>query len=309
MKVSVIIPNYNTAHYLSDSIDSVLQSNFKDYEIIVVDDGSVDDTPEVVKKYGHLENFSCIFQQNKGLAGARNTGIKSAKGDYLVFLDSDDIILPDKLFLQSDFLDKNPDYEAVYSSSVFYKDGESNFKIATHFPNYYDYILKPLLFGNFIHVNAIMVKRAAVIEVGLFDEKLRELEDWDLWLRLSLVECKFHHQDFVLSEVRLRKGSMTSNQKKMNTTMVKVLEKNIPYLKKNFPKDKKLWATAKAALLQYKLQAEQKSNFNQEVIHGVSELGIGFLPTALKFLIKRYMNNIINFENKTTSRLEEVWNE
>lgn len=307
--ISIIIPNYNTAHYLVEAIDSVYKSTLQDFEIIVVDDGSKDDSDAVVAPFQQLENFRYIEQENRGLAGARNTGIREAKGEYLVFLDSDDIILPDKLFLQSEFLNANPAYDAVYSASVFFKDGEPAYKIETNFPNFSGQILQQLLYGNFIHVNAIMLKKEAVLKAGLFDEGLRELEDWDLWLRLSIAGSKFYYQHEVLSEVRLRKGSMTSNQIKMNATMVKVLEKNIPLLKKVYPNNKVLLVHANAALLQYKILANQKYQYNRYLLDTISEVGIIFLPTALKLFIKRYISNLYKFENKTTSRLEKVWNE
>lgn len=307
--VSIIIPNYNTAHYLIEAIDSVYKSTFQDFEVIVVDDGSKDNSDAVVATYLQLENFKYIKQANKGLAGARNTGIREAKGEYLVFLDSDDIILPKKFSLQTAFLNANPAYDAVYSSSIFFKDGEPGTKITTSFPNYSGHILKQLLYGNFIHVNTIMLRKEAVLKAGLFDESLRELEDWDLWLRLSITGSKFYHQDIVLSEVRLRKGSMTSNQIKMNATMVRVLEKNIPPLKKAYPENKVVLTHANVAILQYKLLANQKSKYNQNLIQSVSELGITFLPTALKLFIKRYVSSMYKFENKTTSELEKVWNE
>ncbi|WP_017729793.1 glycosyltransferase family 2 protein [Nafulsella turpanensis] len=309
MKVSVIIPNYNTAIFLQEAIDSILQSDYDSFEVIVVDDGSKDNTPEVVANYIHLENFRCIYQQNKGLAGARNTGIKAASGNYLVFLDSDDIVLPAKLSMQARFLDCNLSYDAVYSSSAFFKDGEPGCKIETAFPNYAGHILQNLLYGNFIHVNSIMVRKDAVIRAGLFDELLRELEDWDLWLRLSVAGSRFYHQDSILSEVRLRKGSMTSNQTKMNATMVRVLEKNIPALEKIYPEDRKLHMAAKRAFFQYKLLANQKEGFTRKLYETVSGYGLQFLPVALKLFVKRCVAGFYSSENKTTSRLEQVWNE
>jgi len=307
--VSIIIPTYNTAHFLSDAIGSVLNSTLREFEIIVIDDGSIDNTEEVLTRYLTIPNFKFIQQGNMGLAGARNTGVRAASGKYLVFLDSDDIILPSKLEKQVSFLEQNLQFDAVYSSSVFFKDTAPEVKVLTGFPNYSGYVLKNLLYGNFIHVNAIMVRKKAVIRVGMFDDALRELEDWDLWIRMSIAGSCFYYQDCVLSEVRLRKGSMTSNQQRMNKTMVRVLEKNFPALKESTNYDKSLIKCAHEAILLYRLKAGESEDYNLQIFKAFKEVGLPFLPIASKLFIKRYASVIVKFENKTTKNLEKVWDE
>ena len=112
-KVSVIIPAYNAARYLPEAIDSVLTQTYQDCEIILVDDGSTDDTAEVVSRYGTRVTY--VQQSNQGVGAARNTGIDLARGDYLVFQDADDVLLPGKLEVQASFLDQHPDVDAVFS--------------------------------------------------------------------------------------------------------------------------------------------------------------------------------------------------
>lgn len=97
-KISVIIPTYNRAHYVSQAIDSVLAQTFTDYEILVIDDGSIDNTKEVLQSY--LDKITYIYQENKGVSAARNTGLRLARGEWIAFLDSDDIWLPEKLEVQ-----------------------------------------------------------------------------------------------------------------------------------------------------------------------------------------------------------------
>ena len=110
-KVSVIIPSYNRAHFLGDSIESILRQTFQDFEIIVVDDGSIDETPEVVGRY---PNIHFIRQSNSGISAARNTGLSAASGKYIVFLDSDDLLLPEALKIGSDALDIHSECAFVY---------------------------------------------------------------------------------------------------------------------------------------------------------------------------------------------------
>ncbi len=112
-KVSVIIATYNRTHFVCEAIESVLNQTFPDFEIIVIDDGSIDNTKQVLEKYASRIQY--IFQENKGRAEARNTGIKNAKCEYIAFLDDDDIWLPNKLEKQVIFLDSHPDIELVYT--------------------------------------------------------------------------------------------------------------------------------------------------------------------------------------------------
>src|SRR4030042_587586 len=112
-KVSVIITTYNRVHFVCEAIDSVLNQTFKDFEIIVVDDGSTDNTKEALKRYS--KNIFYIYQSNKGRSQARNTGLKVAKGDYIAFLDDDDIWVPHKLEKQVAFMDSNPNIGLVHT--------------------------------------------------------------------------------------------------------------------------------------------------------------------------------------------------
>jgi glycosyltransferase involved in cell wall biosynthesis len=308
MKVSVIIPNYNTAHYIEAAIESVLASQGADFEVIVVDDGSSDRSREVLAGYEADPRIRCIFQQNKGLAGARNTGIKAATGDYLVFLDSDDLVLPEKLALQAGYLDAHPEYEAVYSRSVCFVEDDPEELVPVNFPVYVGDIQDNLLYGNFIHVNSVMVRRMTVLDAGLFAEEFRELEDWDLWLRLSLRGGLFGFQDQVLSKVRLRKGSMTTQQERMNRTMLRVLEKHIAGMKTAArPIARLTWVKAYRALFMYRIIVGDTHRFFRELGKILWRLGLVFVYPALRLTARLLVNRIAPGTNKTTQAFEQVW--
>lgn len=305
--ISVIIPCYNSAHMVSHTLDSVLNSTHKDCEIILVNDGSNDNLSVVISRYLENNRIKYIEQENKGLPGARNTGIRNAKGQYLVFLDADDIIGPEKLSIQKKYLDENPSIDIVYSNSEWFIEDDINNTHKVNFPVYTQDILGKLIYGNFIHVNSVMVRKEAVEKAGLFDENLRELEDWDLWLRLALGGSKFGFTPGVHSKVRIRKGSMTSNQKKMNETMIKVLEKTINQIHTINPKNKStLLSAAYRAIAIYKLQANQRSGYLRFLCRTFYQQGIGFAPTLFKQAIK-YSFPFLQ-KNKTTSDIEKVWN-
>lgn len=308
VEISVIIPCYNSLQFVADAIDSVLQSSFRSYEILVIDDGSTEPVePHLTNKYPDVQNLHCIRQNNRGLSGARNTGIAHASGRYLVFLDADDIILPDKLSAQLNYLRSNPDIDIVYSYSEWFEAGDFQARFPVKFPVYEGQLLRHLLYGNFIHVNTILIPKEIVLEQGGFDESLRELEDWDLWLRLSLSDKTFGCIPSVLSKVRVHLGSMTSNQQKMNATMVRVLLKNKPLIlhkSKTFPGlDKDYYIS----LLNYCILAKQSTAFRKNFTEALSVLGVGFFYQASKLLVKKIRSFFFTPVNQTTKDLEHVW--
>src|SRR3989304_6831314 len=124
--VSIIIPTYNCQKYIRQAIESALAQTYKNIEIIVVDDGSSDNTREEIDDLISEKKISYIYQANKGLPGARNTGIKQSKGEYLVFLDSDDIILPEKIMSQVGFMKEHPQVCLVYSRYQYFKNDNLN---------------------------------------------------------------------------------------------------------------------------------------------------------------------------------------
>lgn len=182
--VSVIIPTYNKAQYLKKAVESVLNQTYKKIEVIVIDDGSTDNTAEIVKSFND-PRIIYFWKENKGPAVARNTGIKKAKGKYIVFLDSDDLWLKEKLETQIDFMEKNSEigllgtgcYEMTDKGKVIGK------KI---FPTSNEILQKDLIKYNPFIQSSIMTRKEIFDKVGLwYDEKFRESEDYDLWLRIA----------------------------------------------------------------------------------------------------------------------------
>jgi len=308
MKNSIIIPTFNTAHYLPDAIDSVLKSTMSEYEIIIIDDESTDNTKEIVIPY--LEKYSSIkyiYQKNKGLAGARNTGIENSSREYLVFLDSDDIILPDKLQIQSAYLDSHPEIDVCYSKSINFIENDIQNTFPAEFPVFEGDVLQNLWFGNFLHVNSVMVRREKVNAVGNFNPTYRELEDWDLWLRMALSGSRFAHIPETLSMVRVRKTSMTVNQAKMDNAMVKALVNIYTLLQKSaiYNEQKKNYFYALGLFM---IKAKS-ANFFMEMNKGLSSTGISFFSVYLKLILKKAVNPFLKNQNTTTKKLEEIWNE
>jgi glycosyltransferase involved in cell wall biosynthesis len=180
--VSVIIPTHNRAAWLKGAIDSVLNQHFTNYELIIIDDGSTDDTREMTTAYGNQIKY--FYQPNRGVSAARNLGIKQAKADLLTFLDSDDRWRKDKLSVQVDLIMKNPEVKICYTDEIWIRQGVrvNPKKIHQKFSGWIYQKCLPLCI---ISPSSVMIHREVLERVGLFDESLPVCEDYDLWLRVS----------------------------------------------------------------------------------------------------------------------------
>ena len=307
--ISVIIPCFNSLLFVGDAIDSVFQSTISSFEILVVDDGSQEPVePYLRARYPNAENLKCIRQENRGLSGARNTGIREAAGEFLVFLDADDLILPEKLNIQLQYLRANPAADIVYSMSEWFKENDPDHSFSVQFPIYEGDILTNLLYGNFIHVNSVMIPKKLVVEAGAFDESFKELEDWDLWLRLAIKSKNFACIRTILSKVRVHATSMTSNQLRMNNAMVRVMLKNKSGILTRHSSRNSIKICYYDALLQFCLLAKQKKTGWKFLLEAFRITGIGFSPKGLKFLLKWLRSLVYSPVNQTTKELEHVWN-
>ena len=221
-RVSVIVPAYNQSQYLGEAIRSVLAQDYGDFEVVVVDDGSTDDTRAVATGTGDAR-VRYVFQDNRGLSAARNTGIREARGSLLSFLDSDDAFLPRKLSLLVAALDERPDLGLVAGQAVLIDDrGQPLDEI---FDRGIPEDPSELLLGNPLHVGSVLLRREWQERVGLFDESLRSYEDWDLWLRLVRAECPTGWVPQPVSLYRFHGEQMTRLGDQMTTAAFAVLDK------------------------------------------------------------------------------------
>lgn len=183
--VSIILPTYNCAGFLPDSLGSILSQTFGSYEIIVVDDGSTDNTKEVLDPF--MEKIRYIgLKQNKGLPIARNVGIQSALGSYIAFIDADDLWLPEKLQTDIECFRMYPEVGMVYSKhiNVDEKGKIINRGTRRRLPSGNIFIQ---LFSdqNFVTTSTVVVKKDVFETTGLFDEQFFNCQDWDMWLRIA----------------------------------------------------------------------------------------------------------------------------
>jgi glycosyltransferase involved in cell wall biosynthesis len=181
--VSVIIPTFNRAHQIARAVASVLYQTFTDYEILVIDDGSEDATPEVIEPF--RSRVKCITHpRNRGVSASRNTGIRASQSPVIAFLDSDDYWLPDKLAAQISFFSEHPQAVACQTQESWIRRGVRVNPMKKHLKPSGE-IFEPSLRLCVVSPSSVAVKRSLLEEVGVFDEDFPVCEDYDLWLRIS----------------------------------------------------------------------------------------------------------------------------
>ncbi len=190
--ITVIMPTFNRAEYITEAVESVLCQSVNCFELIVIDDGSTDDTLKKLQCY--KDRIRIISTEHKGVSAARNIGIKEARGEWIAFLDSDDIWMPDKLEVQTDYISQNPEIiahtvNAAYSPDL--DDGLSSFETSSFFPEKNEGVVEnplpvQLEHSAFGRVQTILCSRESAIDAGMFDETLSINEDFNFMCKLAL---------------------------------------------------------------------------------------------------------------------------
>lgn len=246
--VTVVIPSFNMGWCVGVAIESVLNQDHPATEVVVVDDGSTDDTQQRLKAYGG--RIIVVSQPNRGLAAARNAGVMQARGELVVFLDADDLLLPGKLSAQAEALQAHPEWSAVYSDGwLATLQGRRIGRFSAEFtPGLFSHegaarLRHLLLRGQPPPVHCVMLRRAAMLEVGLFDESFTAREDLEFWLRFSAA----HALGYVTGEqvvYTVRAGSMSRTSARMQKQSARLYQ----CLRRD-PQFLGLPATERAALL------------------------------------------------------------
>lgn len=221
--VSVVIPSFNMADYLPFAIQSVLDQSYDNYEVVIVDDGSTDNTKEVVEKFLVNEKVNYFYQENCGLACARNAGIKVSNGEFIALCDADDVWSTDKLEKQMPGFAGSENIGVVYTNaapmSVAGEKGEPFIA-----KRYSGKITGKLLINNFVSGSASIIRRKCFDEVGFYDQTLTTGEDYDLWLRIS-TKYEYLYIDIVTYFYRSWEGQMSKNYRRMIENGIKIMEK------------------------------------------------------------------------------------
>ncbi len=240
-KVSVIIPTYNYGHFIKDAIDSVFNQTYKNIECIIIDNGSTDNTKEMIKPFLELTNFKYFETENKGVSNARNFGVQQSTGDLILFLDADDLIQINKLESAVNLFSFNHKIDLVYSEARYFKEASRSklyFNINCDDFNdkpwmktisgYGTELVKMQLGGNNFVISSPIFKKSILNKAMPFDNTLSHNEDWDFWLRLTLQNNNyiFDGNENALSLIRVHKTSASNNLFKMQINGLRVLLKN-----------------------------------------------------------------------------------
>lgn len=223
-KISVVIPAYNQEKFITETIESILNQTYKDFEIIVVDDGSTDCTKQKLEKFG--SKIKIIEQPNLERAIARNNGVKNSQGEYIAFVDSDDIWTEDKLENQIKVLEEKKDCMFIYSACGRVNQYSKKIKPAKRqLEGYSGNIFEELLIRNFIASATPLIKREFFNKTQGFNSKYIPYEDWELWIRLSLLG-KIYFLPKVLAYYRIHKNQSVRKVKaeKIEVVTTSILE-------------------------------------------------------------------------------------
>jgi glycosyltransferase involved in cell wall biosynthesis len=224
--VSVIVPAYDVADYIGEALNSVFAQSLADFEIIVVNDGSPDTEKLERILAPYMSRIVYLKQENRGVGGARNTGIKAAKGTLLAFLDGDDVWLPNYLEVQVARIQADPTIDVLYPNVLMFggslDDGE---EFMTVCPSSGEVTFERLLLQQCNVSNCSIARRETIVRAGLFDESLRSVEDFDLWLRVIKQGGRIAYHHDVLARYRRRPGSLTADPVWLSKHILKVLTK------------------------------------------------------------------------------------
>jgi glycosyltransferase involved in cell wall biosynthesis len=221
--LTVVIPTYNRADLLGEAIDSVLAEKWPNLELLVVDDGSTDETPALLAGYG--DQLTVIRQENAGESAARNTGIRAARHDLVALLDSDDYWLPGKLWQQMELFDRDPEPDVTFTAYTRIGDVPEEEVILGGWAGTQEDALEQLLIGCRINTSTAIVRRAALIDVGLYDTSLRCAQDYDLWLRLAAAGYRSAYVPEPLAIYRIHSGAVSLDPELVNTSTERVVER------------------------------------------------------------------------------------
>ncbi|HEU5397113.1 MAG TPA: glycosyltransferase [Verrucomicrobiae bacterium] len=236
--ISVIIPAFNSAAFVADTLRSVQAQTFRDFEVVVVDDGSTDATAEIVREFCRDDSrFQLIQQPNAGLPGARNTGIRHARGEWVAFVDSDDLWLPEKLEKQLAAGRRDPKTNFTFTNFLIW-DGTRDLGVGypENEPLPEGDVVAQLIFRFLFLPSTVMLRRQTAGDGGLFDATMKIGEDWDFWLRLAARDMVVAGVREPLVRYRQWPGSLTAKGKlKSLDANVRVLKKNLPAIIAKYP--------------------------------------------------------------------------
>jgi glycosyltransferase involved in cell wall biosynthesis len=294
--ISVIIPTYNAAKYLNTAVKSVLNQTFKNFELLIIDDGSTDNTMEIAKAFDD-RRVQYFYQSNQGKSQARNNGIYKSKGRFISFLDADDFYYKTKLKYLLDFLRNNPQIGCVAGGVRRISDNGQIISKKKHQDNKL-ITIKDLLFGNSINVCSTLIRSEHVKEIKGFDICLKRGEDWDFHYRLALSGCSIVVKKNIVCAYRFRQNAIDKTNDFYCRDMIEVTQKMFD--NEALPDDLKKLKNHAFSSTHLRLSA--RSYASNKMMLGMTNLqkAVQFDPALIennhKKILKRFVNWIHYFD-------------
>jgi teichuronic acid biosynthesis glycosyltransferase TuaG len=226
-RISIIVPAYNAELFLAETLASVQRQTYREFEVIVVDDGSTDRTSEIARQFVEKDaRFTLLRQPNAGTAAACNKGLKQARGKWIAFLEADDVWLPEKLTAQLDLLEQEPRANLLFTD-YFTWDGQKDFGRRYSDPDKFPDgdAGRRLIFFDLFGTSTVMIKRETLNAIGLFDVEVPVGQDWDLWLRIAERGLCAKGVREPMARYRFWPGQVSRNTIRMCECNIRVLEK------------------------------------------------------------------------------------
>ena len=292
--VSIIIPTYNYAHYLPETLNSVLNQTFQNWECIIVDDGSTDDTHTVVAQFAQNDSrFFYYYKANGGLSDARNYGIAKSRGEFLLFLDSDDLIAPYFVQLNIEKLEKLPQGSALISSFKRFSTSNNQKQYTEwHQPvllnsGFQSNMISTLLTNNQFPVSALIIPRAIIEKTGLFNTNLSSLEDWEYWIRATqFAQFYYYPHNDNYTAIRFHADSMSTNPWRMFYNQLRVRQLIKPILEKpEYHRINNLGINSSLKSLLYPLAELIQAGQRGETSYKITEIAYLYPSFKLQILI------------------------
>lgn len=276
--VSIIMPAYNAENTIAESIKSVLKQNYQNWELLVINDGSKDNTSGIVNSFTDIR-IKLIEQKNAGVANARNNGIRQSKGEYIAFLDSDDLWLEEKLEKQIDKLLETNNVIIHSKTLCFDSDPTVTMDCMVHVELDFDDKDKILIY-DFISILTVIVSKSVIDEIGFFDENLKGTEDWDMWIRI-LQKYNIVYIDDFLTKYRVSTTGLSGNLQKHFIEEEKVWKKHNNLYNVDINLYRQWFSNKKQAII-----AKQNRNLFDFIKYFLKLLKLPKL--LLKFLVLKY---------------------
>ena len=272
--VSIIIPAYNTAPYIAETLDSVFAQTFTDYEIIVINDGSPDTTQLEQALVPYRDRITYIVQENRGLSAARNTGIRAVRTGLVAFLDSDDLWERDYLAFQVDMMRRDISIDVLYPNAITFGDRlRGGRRFMDIHPSQGEATFESVLTQQCNVMVSVTAKRSAIVAAGMFDESLRSSEDFDLWLRILWRGGRIAYHRRPLVRRRLRPGSLTADPVWMCEHILRVIDK-VGRTMSLTPAERELVAGRRAYFhATLRLHQSKRAFFNRDARQAIDMLG------------------------------------